>query len=126
MMTMQTYNNGSLLLFAEDIGRHNTLDRIAGEAMMRGIELAGMMLVTSGRISAEMAAKAARLDIALLASRTSATDMAVKICAEAGITLVGYVRGNRFTVYCHADGLSCPPVKKASSGDSFPIKQIPK
>jgi hypothetical protein len=64
----------------EDIGRHNTLDRIAGEAMMRGIELAGMMLVTSGRISAEMAAKAAHLGIALLASRTSATDMAKDMC----------------------------------------------
>ncbi len=93
--------DGTLLLYAEDIGRHNTIDRLAGEAMFKGIDLAGRMLVTSGRISSEMAAKAAQLGIVLIASRTSPTDMAVRICTEAGITLVGYVRGERFTVYAH-------------------------
>lgn len=95
----------SLLIYAEDIGRHNTVDRIAGEAMFRMIDLAGRMLVTSGRVSSEMAAKAAILGVPLIASRTSPTDMAVKICKEAGITLVGYVRGGRFNVYCHREGL---------------------
>jgi FdhD protein len=99
--------NGNLLLFAEDIGRHNTLDRIAGESLLKGIDLAGMMVVTSGRVSAEMAHKAARLDISLIASRTSPTDMAIRICNEAGITLLGYVRGGcKFTVYSHPEGLN--------------------
>uniref|UniRef100_A0A831UCR1 Multifunctional fusion protein n=1 Tax=Geobacter metallireducens TaxID=28232 RepID=A0A831UCR1_GEOME len=97
---------GNLLLFAEDIGRHNTLDRIAGEALFKGIDLAGTILVTSGRVSTEMAAKCARLGIALIASRTSATDMAVRMCVEAGITLIGYVRGGKFTVYAHAEQLA--------------------
>ncbi|HEY6007217.1 MAG TPA: formate dehydrogenase accessory sulfurtransferase FdhD [Geobacteraceae bacterium] len=97
--------DGNLILFAEDIGRHNTLDRIAGEALLRGLELSGTMLVTSGRVSAELAAKAARLGIFLVASRTSATDMAIRMCSEAGITLVGYVRGSRFTVYTHPERL---------------------
>jgi len=90
-----------LLLFAEDIGRHNTIDRIAGEAFLGGVDLAGRILVASGRVSSEMAAKAGSLGISVIASRTSPTDLAVKICGELGITLVGYVRGRRFNVYTH-------------------------
>lgn len=99
---------GRLLLFAEDIGRHNTLDRIAGEALFKGIDLAGKILVTSGRVSTELAAKCARLGITLIASRTSATDMAVKMCDEAGIVLIGYVRGGKFTVYAHHERIALP------------------
>ncbi|MBK5094267.1 MAG: formate dehydrogenase accessory sulfurtransferase FdhD, partial [Deltaproteobacteria bacterium] len=94
-------DGATLLLHAEDLGRHNTLDRIAGEALLKGIDLGGKILVTSGRVSSEMAAKGASLGVALIASRTSPTDLAVRICEEAGITLVGYVRGRRFTVYTH-------------------------
>jgi FdhD protein len=92
---------GRALLFAEDIGRHNTLDRIAGEAMRKGIDLSGKMLATSGRVSSEMAAKAALLGIVLVASRTSPTGLAVTLCRERGITLVGYLRGRSFNVYAH-------------------------
>lgn len=98
-----------LLLHAEDIGRHNTLDRIAGEALLRGIDLAEAILATSGRISSEMAAKASALGVALVASRTSPTDPAVRICRERGITLVGYVRGRTFTVYAHPWRISGTP-----------------
>jgi len=97
-----------LILYAEDLGRHNTLDRIAGEALLKGIDLQGLMLVTSGRVSTEMAAKAAQLGISLLASRTSPTDMAVKLCADSGITLIGYLRANRFQVYAHQERLLLP------------------
>lgn len=94
-----------LLLYAEDLGRHNTLDRIAGEALFRGIDLRGRILVTSGRVSTEMVAKAARLGIALIASRTSPTDQAVRLSEEAGITLLGYVRGDSFEIYTHPQRL---------------------
>jgi FdhD protein len=97
--------DGNLLLYAEDLGRHNTLDRIAGEALFNNMGLAGSLLVTSGRVSTEMAAKAVKLGIALIASRTSPTDMAVKICREAGIALIGYARGEKFTVYNGAERL---------------------
>ncbi len=108
-----------LVLYAEDIGRHNTLDRIAGEALLKGIDLSGKMLVTSGRVSTELAAKAAQLGIPLIASRTSATDKAVQLCEEAGITLIGYVRGGRFTVYSHPERLQVaaePIARPAASG----------
>ena len=95
--------NGELLLYAEDLGRHNTLDRIAGEALLRGVELKGTMLVTSGRVSTEMVAKSMLLGVRVIASRTSPTDMAVELCNRSGICLVGYVRGGKFTVYSHPE-----------------------
>lgn len=97
--------DGSICLFAEDLGRHNTIDRIAGEALLKGIDLSGMMLVTSGRISTELVAKAALLGIELIASRTSPTDMAVRMADEAGITIIGYVRADRFDLYSHSERL---------------------
>lgn len=95
----------SIILYAEDLGRHNTLDRIAGEALLKGIDLAGTMLVTSGRVSTELVAKCVLLGIELIASRTAPTDMAAKMADEAGITLIGYVRAGRFELYTHAEGL---------------------
>lgn len=95
--------DGHISVFSEDLGRHNTIDRIAGEALIKGIDLHGLMLVTSGRISTELVAKAALLGIPLIASRTSPTNMAIKMAEEAAITLVGYVRGGRFDIYTHPE-----------------------
>ena len=97
--------DGSITLFAEDLGRHNTLDRIAGEALLKGVDLAGTMLVTSGRVSTELVAKCVLLGIELIASRTAPTDMAVRMADEAGITLIGYVRAGRFELYTHPERL---------------------
>lgn len=97
--------NGALLLYAEDLGRHNTFDRIAGEALFKGIDLFGAELVSSGRVSTEMVAKASLMGISVIASRTSPTDMAIKLCDQAGICLIGYVRGGAFTVYSHPEAL---------------------
>jgi FdhD protein len=106
----------TVLLHAEDLGRHNTLDRIAGEALFRSIDLSGKILVTSGRVSSEMAAKAAALGIALIASRTSPTDMAVRICEERGITLVGYARGGKFSLYAHPWRIALPTEEEKIEG----------
>jgi FdhD protein len=65
------------------------------------------MLVTSGRDTTELAAKAAMLGISMIASRTSPTNMAVKMCEEAGIVLIGYVRGVRFTIYTCPERIAC-------------------
>ncbi len=106
----------SILLHAEDIGRHNTVDRIAGEALLREIDLEGKILLTSGRVSSEMAAKAAMLGIAMVVSRTSPTDLAVRICEESGITLVGYARGERFNVYSHPCRIAAAPGRRRIAG----------
>jgi FdhD protein len=107
---------GKLLLTAEDLGRHNTLDRLAGEALFRGIDLTGTTLVTSGRVSSEMVIKAARLGVGLIASRTAPTDAAIALCAEAGIVLVGYLRGQRYEVYTHAERLTLPAKNERIAG----------
>ena len=98
---------GKIHFYAEDLGRHNTVDRLAGESLLKGVDLAGKTLVASGRISSEMVAKAAHLGIAVIASRTSPTDMAVRLAEEQGITVIGYVRGGKFLVYCHPERLDC-------------------
>jgi FdhD protein len=95
--------NGSLLLYAEDIGRHNTLDRIAGEALFKSIDLRDTVLMTSGRVSTELVAKSALLGVRLIASRTSPTDMAITLCERNNICLVGYVKSSKFNVYCHPE-----------------------
>jgi len=115
-------DEGGVILSAEDIGRHNTLDRIAGEALLKGIDLTGLALVTSGRVSTEMVAKAVQLGISLIASRTSPTDMAVKMCEETGITLIGYCRSNKFNVYSHQEHLLLPrDIEDESPAQPFEI-----
>jgi len=99
---------GRLLLHTEDIGRHNTFDRIAGEALFKGMDLKGKILVTSGRVPSEMVSKAARLGIEVIASRTSPTDMAIRMSEAVGITLVGYVRGESFEIYSHPERIEVP------------------
>ena len=112
---------GELLLYAEDLGRHNTLDRIAGEALFMNIDLGGTMLVTSGRVSTEMVAKAALLGVRLIASRTSPTDMAIKLCEQSNICLVGYVKAGKFTVYCHPEHIEPNPDSSKIEGVSAAI-----
>ncbi|MDY6907982.1 MAG: formate dehydrogenase accessory sulfurtransferase FdhD [Chloroflexota bacterium] len=90
-----------ILVFAEDIGRHNAIDKVFGECIVRGIPTADCVVVTSGRISSEILMKVARRDIPMLISRSAATDMAVELGLRLGVTVVGFVRGQRMNVYSH-------------------------
>jgi len=90
-----------LLITAEDVGRHNTIDRLHGECLLRGIDPHGMILLATGRISSEMIHKAARMGCPIVASRTSPTSLSVGLAREWNITLCGYVRRNRMNVYAH-------------------------
>jgi FdhD protein len=88
-----------VLLSAEDIGRHNTLDKIAGLCLMNNIWPETSILITTGRISSEMLQKAARLQAPILISRTSPSSLSIEMAERYGITLIGYARRNRFNVY---------------------------
>lgn len=88
-----------MVLFHEDVGRHNAMDKIIGEAVMRDIELTDKILLTSGRISSEMLLKAAKKEIPIIVSRSGPTDMALDLAQRLGITVVGFARGNRMNIY---------------------------
>jgi FdhD protein len=88
---------------AEDIGRHNTLDKIAGKCLLENIRLTRRILLTTGRISSEMLQKAARIKAAVLISRTSPSTLSIDLAEQTGITLIGYARRNQFTIYTHPE-----------------------
>lgn len=91
-----------LLMLKEDIGRHNAVDKLIGEALTTGIALDDKILLTSGRISSEILIKAARARFPVVVSRSAPTDMAVREAEKLGITLVGFLRGQRCNVYTEA------------------------
>jgi FdhD protein len=89
--------------FAEDIGRHNSLDKIAGLCLLHDLRPRRRILMTTGRISSEMIQKAARIGATLVISRTSPTSMSILLAEQAGILLIGYARGSQFSVYTHPE-----------------------
>jgi len=88
-----------VLIFYEDIGRHNAVDKIAGQCLMKNISLEDKVLVTSGRLSAEILLKAAKLRLSILVSRSAPTSLSLKYAEALNITLVGFVRGRRMNIY---------------------------
>ena len=94
-------NKDEIILQVEDIGRHNCIDKLRGLALKEGIETAGNILLSSGRISSEMANKARVLGTPIVLSRTSPTSLSVALADSWNITLVGYLRQDRMRVYTH-------------------------
>ncbi len=92
-----------IVICVEDIGRHNTFDKIAGRCLLEGITLARPILITTGRVSSEMLQKAARFGAAMVISRTSPTALAIELAERWGVTLIGYAGADRFNVYAHGE-----------------------
>src|SRR5881397_750923 len=88
-----------LLLVAEDVGRHNAIDKIKGAALLRGIPTEHRILLSTGRVSSEMLLKAARMGVPVVASRTSPTEMAVALAEQLNVTVCGYVRPDGLNLY---------------------------
>ncbi len=96
----------NILFLADDIGRHNTLDKLTGHILLNAPSLKPSILLTTGRISSEMLQKSARLGVSVVISLTSPNTVTVHLAEEKGMTLIGYARGSRFNVYSHPDRFS--------------------
>jgi len=88
-----------ILVFSEDIGRHNAIDKIFGECMLRDIPTDDRMIITSGRISSEILLKVAKRNIPILISKSAPTNLGVRLADELGVTLIGFVRGKKMNIY---------------------------
>jgi FdhD protein len=98
--------DGQVLRSAEDVGRHNAVDKIVGHALLEGrLPLDRAMLVVSGRTSYELVQKALLGGVPLVAAVSAPSSLAIDLARAAGITLCGFVRGDTFNVYAHGERL---------------------
>jgi FdhD protein len=97
---------GSLLSFAEDVGRHNAVDKVIGLALQQGKGFVGTFIASTGRLTGDIVLKAARMRIPLVASLATAISSGIDVAARTGVTLIGFVRGERMTIYTYPDRVS--------------------
>ena len=95
------FHGTTLESYDEDVGRHNTLDKIRGDCLLRSVETRGGILLSTGRISSEMLNKAAKMGCPIVASRTSPTSLSVQLARAWNMTLVGYLRRGKLLVYAN-------------------------
>lgn len=99
-------NNGKLIAYAEDIGRHNAIDKTIGIAALKKEQFHECFLTSSGRLTGDIVLKAARIRIPIVASMAAAISSGIEIAEYAGITLIGFVRGKRFNIYTFPERIS--------------------
>jgi len=95
--------NGELMALAEDVGRHNAVDKVVGTGVLKRLNFEDCFLASSGRLTGDIVLKSARMLIPIVASMTAATDSGVEAAQRTGLTLVGFARGKRMNVFTHPE-----------------------
>ncbi len=91
--------DNDIMIFEEDIGRHNALDKVFGKALLEDIDTRDKIVLTSGRISSEILIKVAKRQVPVIVSRSAPTSLSVEMAKELGITLIGFARGEKMNIY---------------------------
>ena len=94
-----------ILMYTEDVGRHNAADAISGYMWLDGISGADKLFYTTGRLTSEIVMKAAHMGIAVLLSRSGVTHMGLELAQELGVTMIARAKGRHFLVYHGADNI---------------------
>lgn len=89
-----------IIILSDDIGRHNALDKVIGKAIMNNISIEDKLVMTTGRLSSDIVIKTIKAGIPILISHSAPTDLALDIAEASNLTVIGFARGNRMTVYC--------------------------
>ena len=97
--------NYKLAFSAEDIGRHNAVDKVAGWAFQNNIDLANSFLICSGRISSEIVKKCVRLHIPVIISQSATTSEAIRLASKFKVYILGFTRGKRINIYTGIDNI---------------------
>lgn len=103
------FQGGELLMFVEDVGRHNAIDAIAGWMAMNGVQGHDKLFYTTGRLTSEMVMKAAHMGVPMIVSRNGVTQMGHDLATRLGMTLFGRASNRHFLCYCGFDRFDSEP-----------------
>jgi FdhD protein len=116
------FRGGEMLVFVEDVARHNAIDTVIGWMALHGIAGGDKIFYTTGRLSGEMVMKAAQIGVPIAVSRNGATAMGVDVAGMLGMTLIGRAAKRRFLCYVGAERFDSEPEPHASESDALELK----